>query len=744
MRFKPFLPVVLVIAVFGVLVAYDSGFGAVAPSASAQSAAAPFGYDHLEIPFFGEWMSSGHADLMAEAWIHWNADDPPVVPANCAKCHSSAGNLDFNGADGSAVGSIELEAHQPGVLQCTNCHNDATLAKTDVTMPSGIVLTDLGREAVCMECHQGRASGATITRAIEGAGVDHDAVMEGQRFVNIHYFAAAATRYGSDAGGGFEYPGKSYEGYFEHVSDFATCQSCHDPHALELDVATCSTCHAGVETVADLHDIRMPGSFVDYDGDGDIYSGIATEIENLEHLLLETMQAYAREVVGTPIGYNGNAYPYIFVDDNDDGMIGEGESTAYGSFTPRLLAAAYNYQVVHKDPGGFAHNAKYLIQLMYDSIEDLNAARGGGTMADLVRPGDEVLAVATPEVGLRAALAELQISDHMSAGLRRDDAGHFDATAEAWRHWDGDGAVPASCATCHSADGLPFLLKHGVQIEQEVAQGMACTTCHVAEDDFTVLSVEDVTFPSGAVLSFGTAGDNLCATCHQGRASTGTVDARIGTIEDDTVNERLGFVNVHYFSAAASRFGGEAMGAYQYAGKDYVGYWPHVEEAASCTQCHDPHNQQVEIVTCTDCHGGEATIADVRGYRMYDGDYDGNGMEEGTYVEIQNMNAMLYAAMQAYALNTTGNAIAYNSASYPYFFLDGNGDGVADADEAVRANAFATWTPRLMRAAYNYQYVLKDPGSYVHNGQYVAQLLHDSLADLGVDVSGMHRPDAPF
>ena len=62
----------------------------------------------------------------------------------------------------------------------------------------------------------------------------------------------------------------------------------------------------------------------------------------------------------------------------------------------------------------------------------------------------------------------------------------------------------------------------------------------------------------------------------------------------------------------------------------------------------------------------------------------------------------------------------------------------------MRANDFASWTPRLMRAAYNYQYVLKDPGSYVHNSQYIVQLLHDSLEDLGVDVSGMHRPDAPF
>ena len=29
-----------------------------------------------EIPFLEEWMSSGHADATAEAFIHWDADDP--------------------------------------------------------------------------------------------------------------------------------------------------------------------------------------------------------------------------------------------------------------------------------------------------------------------------------------------------------------------------------------------------------------------------------------------------------------------------------------------------------------------------------------------------------------------------------------------------------------------------------------------------------------------------------------------
>lgn len=763
MRFRTFLPVLAVVAVLGALVAYDSGLGVpgVAPTVSAQSAAVPFGYDHLEIPFFGEWMSSPHADLTSRAWTYWNANDPAEVPVTCAKCHSSAGYHDYIGLDGSATGVVDVPA-QPGVLQCGTCHNDVTLAKTDVTMPSGIVLADLGREAVCMECHQGRASGATIAGAIERAAVDHDAVMEGQGFVNIHYYAAAATRYGADAGGGFEYPGKTYEPYFEHVQDFATCQSCHDPHGLQLDVVTCATCHTGVETVADLKTIRMPGSFVDYDGDGSIATGIYTEIANLRGILFGLIQAYARDVVGRPIGWaDGN--PYFFFDTDGDGVISREEQqrpNAYNTFTPRLLAAAYNYQVTKKDPGAYVHNAKYTIQLIYDSIEDLAAGLGSHAAAALVRPGDDAALAATPvgEVLANATLPALDFADLRSVlaeatavdlsvieRLHRNDAGHFDGTTAAWRNWDGAGAVPATCSTCHSAAGLPFFVKNGVQIAHEPAQGMACTTCHVAEDDFSVLQIDQVRFPSGAMLSFGTSGDNLCAMCHQGRASTPTVNSRIGTIEDDTVSDRLGFVNIHYFSAAASRFGGEAQGGYQYAGKDYVGFWPHVEEAATCTQCHDPHTQQVDLVTCTDCHGGAATVADVRTYRMFDGDFDGDGnADEGTYYEIQSMIEQLYAAIQGYAATTAGTPIVYTSAAHPYFFIDGNANGVADPEEVARANQYASWTPRLLRAAYNYQYAKKDPGSYVHNSQYVVQLLHDSLADLGVDVSGMDRPDAPF
>ncbi|MCP5116157.1 MAG: polyheme membrane-associated cytochrome C, partial [bacterium] len=63
-----------------------------------------------------------------------------------------------------------------------------------------------------------------------------------------------------------------------------------------------------------------------------------------------------------------------------------------------------------------------------------------------------------------------------------------------------------------------------------------------------------------------------------------------------------------------------------------------------------------------------------------------------------------------------------------------------DPGEGIFPNRYATWTPRLLQAAYNYQYATKDPGGYAHNGAYVLQLLYDSLADIGGDTSAMTRP----
>ena len=112
-------------------------------------------------------------------------------------------------------------------------------------------------------------------------------------------------------------------------------------------------------------------------------------------------------------------------------------------------------------------------------------------------------------------------------------------------------------------------------------------------------------------------------------------------------------------------------------------------------------------------------------------DFDGDGdTSEGIAAEVAALQEVLAQAIVTYGETVAGTPIVYAAASYPYFFADLNGNGAADPEEATRDNAYKAWTPRLLAAAYNYQFVSKDPGSYAHNARYALQALHDSIADL--------------
>ena len=663
------------------------------------------------VPFEADWAGSGHADSEAEAFRHWDEEDDGLVAGSCAKCHSTEGYVDFHGGDGTEAGTIENDvvALEVSGIQCAACHNPEVVKKDSVVMPSGLELTDLGDEARCMECHQGRESIVSVNaKILEVAGaeelkdVDLDGVLEELGFSNIHYYAAAATKYGTLAKGGYEYTGKSYDGNFAHVEEFDTCIECHSPHTLEVQVASCVECHGEGEPAT----FRMEGSGVDYDGDGDLEEGISTEIAGLQEALYGALQAYSADVAGTGIVYDSHTYPYFFNDIDADGEVGEEEAAyanAYASWTPRLLQAAYNYQVSQKDPGGFAHGGKYIIQLLYDSIEDL-----------------------------KPALVE---------GLHRDDHGHFAGSEEAFRHWDEDGAVEYDCSRCHSAAGLPlYLSDSAAEIAQPLANGFQCETCHGGEEWPARFAVSTVTFPSGASVTIDEEDESgLCMSCHQGRSSKVTVDKAVAGIGANTVSGDLGFINVHYFAAGASRYGTEAQGGYEFTGKSYAGYFEHVDGFQSCTDCHDAHELEVQTATCFTCHAGAEEVSDIR---MSTVDYDGDGdAEEGIAGEVDTLRDALYVALQAYAASTSGaEGIVYDSHAYPYFFTDSDGDGLPSPGEANYGNKYATFTPNLLEAAYNYQYAAKDPGGFAHNGEYIIQLLIDSIQAVGGSVSGYTRP----
>jgi hypothetical protein len=698
--------------------------------------------------------ASGHADTAAMAFNDWNEADPKEVPVTCAKCHTSAGYQDFI-ADGKVDAAVPAPA---GTLECTTCHNDTADAMTSVTFPSGAIIENLGPEARCMTCHQGRQSKVSVDKKIADFAVtDVDAVVkpipavdkdgkpvldkDGKptttafSFLNVHYFAAGGTLYGSQVKMGYEYDGKLYDAKHQHVDGFNTCIGCHDQHSLQVKVEACAECHADVKTVEDLQNVREPSSAKDYDGDGDVTEGVAKEIQGLQTILYSSIQAYATEVAGTPIVYDAATNPYWFVADKD-GKIAvddKGANVRYNAFTARLMKATYNYQVSIKDPGAFAHGGKYIIELLYDSIEDVNASEKLKTKFD-------------------------------ATTLTREDAGHFDGAAAAFRHWDtnADGTpnyvIEAACAKCHSSSALPMLIAGQTVPETGVpaGNGLMCLTCHDGANFPARYAVKDVTMPSGKVVSFGENADsNLCIECHQGRASKKSVDdliAKFAGAADapDTVvpaikdangkDVKFSFINAHYLGIAAVWFGTDAQGFYEYEGKTYVGTNPHVavEDKAGCVGCHDVHAGAPKEELCKTCHG-EVAVDDIRGMSST-GDYNGNGnVTEGIRTEYRSLRDVLYTEIQKYAKTTAGTGITYNPDVYPYWFVDANGDDKADEVDG-KTVAYSTWTPRLLKAAFNFNFVRKNPGAAVHNGKYIIQVMFDSIEDLGGDVTKFVRP----
>ncbi|NNE81458.1 MAG: polyheme membrane-associated cytochrome C [Silicimonas sp.] len=332
------------------------------------------------------------------------------------------------------------------------------------------------------------------------------------------------------------------------------------------------------------------------------------------------------------------------------------------------------------------------------------------------------------------------ISDIIEAWLASP---HGDRTSEAFTHWNEDGEIPGVCAVCHSSTGAidyvsgpmttPGVIDHAVGLGTTVD----CVVCH----NKSAAALASVPFPSGVVVdAFGSSA--ICTVCHQGRASSQTVETKTAGLEDDEVVGDLGFINVHYKPSASTMMGGVARGGFEYPGKTYKGQFTHVPDLNTCTDCHSPHSLQVSLETCTTCHKGAESFASIR---ISPADFDGDGdTSEGIAGPIAELHARLGTAIQAYANEVIKVPVAYSDHAYPYFFADTDMDGIAGSGEAIYPNRYQSWTPRLLKAAYNYQLVAKETAIYTHNPHYALQLLYDSLENLSekvaVDMDGIVRP----
>jgi hypothetical protein len=345
-------------------------------------------------------------------------------------------------------------------------------------------------------------------------------------------------------------------------------------------------------------------------------------------------------------------------------------------------------------------------------------------------------------------------------------SGHADFSSLPFRDWDAEGEIPATCAKCHSPHGFADFVEDRVVNEPaEVGHVLSCVACHSSDGDGTTRfarraagdALDNVAFLSGAGVTLGDA-SNLCMVCHQGRASKVNVDSAIASGAGAIDN--LTFVNIHYFAAAATFFGTEVRGGYEYdnnsniGARTYVGRFAHTPARDTCIKCHlgspaeSSHIGKPKAAFCNQCHNVVSVPSynaknvpnDFRNIRATAVDYNGNGnVTEGIYNEIwgtginatDNVANRLLLAIQAYATANSPARIAYDPATYPYWFKDLNANGVVDANEAVNSNRFNVFDNALLKAAYNYQVVQKEPCGYIHNAKYHIQLLFDSIADLG-------------
>ena len=625
---------------------------------------------------------------------------------------------------------LEGSAHHDRV-DCDGCHRGMEAPQPPVLLASGVELADLGLQAKCIACHQGADWTAAVNEMLEDLDIkDFDSVDKDLQFVEMGQSAPAVVSLGAWGKSGYQYPDKSYDARFSHVTGQNRCTACHNPHSLVLNLGACSKCHQGVDAPDDFDRIRGEFSGCDYDGDKDTGEGIREEIAGLQEILYQAIRSCA-EQGGGAIAYDPATSPYYFVDLDENGEVSVSEASAdnrYTDWSARLFQAAYNYHFSRQDRGAFIHNGKYVIQLLFDSIEDLDPS--------------------------------------LVEDLSRDDAGHFSGAAGAWRAFDSSGEVEGECARCHSAEGLPVYLTSGDNFyAQDLSDGLACETCHSESRRHKRFVVEAVFFPAGGRFSID-PDSNLCLNCHQGRANSTDLEKLLQGLSQDEVNERLSIPDIHGYPAALTLFGDLAGGAFQYPGKRYAGRNYHVKEFDGCVDCHGGHALEIDEEQCATCHGHRASdertkpqhhpsamgcrdchgmveVGEIRGHKDYLPlvDYDGDGnRREGLSQEVATMQAALYRAIQTYAGAQIGSPLVFDPRHYPYYFVDLDGDGQPGREEAISENAYRSWTPRLLRAAYNYLLSVKDPGAYAHNGKYILQALYDSLSDLGGDTKGMIRP----
>ncbi len=312
--------------------------------------------DHYHV-YPSQWKTSAHA----------NPPSRDTWSAGCARCHTPEGFIAF--AKGETV-----ESNGTNPFGCAVCHDphsaehENQLRTMQATLANGeMTPAEVGKGALCMNCHQSRRDAATYTN------------QPGSHY-GPHYAPQADMLIGTNvATFGKTLPTSPHISALENA-----CVDCHmhergdhgehddfgnlttaGMHSFSMvdvngvdNVIACSGCHGDVGESFDHKKFYMNGN-ADHDGDG-VAEGLQEEVHGLMDIL--------------------------------GGLLPDGDPHAEVDTTWTLteLKASYNHRMVYYDHSYGIHNPAFIVSLLKVSIQALinNAIEGDIVAIDDV-PNDQ-------------------------------------------------------------------------------------------------------------------------------------------------------------------------------------------------------------------------------------------------------------------------------------------------------------------------------------------------------------------
>ncbi len=319
-------------------------------------------------------------------------------------------------------------------------------------------------------------------------------------------------------------------------------------------------------------------------------------------------------------------------------------------------------------------------------------------------------------------------------------------------------AQPIGCGACHD----PHKFTNGYYVDTSVTPNVEreCTdgiwidnsgVSHQCKSD--QLRFEGaITTTNGYVFNAGKAGD--CAKCHNSRRDQTYRTQFMSGLQTRAFhdNPQVDMLTGHMTSVAVG---------YEYPGKTY-GNSPHRTQAKdACVTCHmssaasgaacsgsNPCADPGE--TCVVSHGVGSCAAQNYGGHTYEMAWTDQGGNEHQHTQVCNT---CHGAGAITDFNVDPSVVGHDDLD-----CDANTTGVQDdisglltqlANCLVAANSNLTMTngelningkvaggtTQQRQAMWNYSFVLNDGSSGIHNTTYAAELLWDSLADMGCPVT---------